>query len=42
VLVFISEEFTRLADIGEPVIREILASGIALIGSIPRMESRVA
>jgi predicted nucleotidyltransferase len=42
VLVFTSEDFTRLADIGEPVVREILASGVALIGSIPRMKSRVA
>lgn len=42
VLVFTSEDFTRMADIGEPVVREILASGVALIGSIPRMKSRVA
>ena len=42
VLVFTPEEFTRLADIGEPVVREILTSGVALIGSIPRMKSRVA
>ena len=42
VLVFTSEDFTRLADIGEPVVREILASGVALIGSLPRMKSRVA
>jgi predicted nucleotidyltransferase len=42
VLVFTSEDFTRLADIGEPVVREILASGVALIGSIPRVKSRVA
>jgi hypothetical protein len=42
VLVFTPEDFTRLADIGEPVVREILTSGVALIGSIPRMNSRVA
>ena len=42
VLVFTSEDFTHLADIGEPVVREILTSGVALIGSIPRMKSRVA
>jgi predicted nucleotidyltransferase len=42
VLVFTPEDFTRLADIGEPVVREILTSGVALIGSIPRMKSRVA
>jgi predicted nucleotidyltransferase len=42
VLVFTPEDFTRLADIGEPVVREILTSGVALIGSILRMKSRVA
>ena len=42
VLVFTSEEFTRLSDTGEPVVREILATGVALIGSIPRMKSGVA
>ena len=42
VLVFTPEDFTRLADTGEPVVREILASGVALIGSIPRRKSRVA
>ena len=42
VLVFTPEEFTHLADIGEPVVREILTNGVALIGSIPRMKSRVA
>jgi predicted nucleotidyltransferase len=42
VLVFTSEDFTRLADTGEPVVREILTNGVALIGSIPRMKSGVA
>jgi predicted nucleotidyltransferase len=42
VLVFTSEDFTRLADTGEPVVREILTNGVALIGSIPRMKSEVA
>ena len=42
VLVFTPEDFTHLADIGEPIVREILTSGVALIGSIPRMKSRVA
>jgi len=42
VLVFTAEDFTHLADIGEPVVREILTSGVALIGSIPRMKNRVA
>lgn len=42
VLVFTPEDFTHLADIGEPVVREILTSGVALIGSIPRMKSRFA
>jgi predicted nucleotidyltransferase len=42
VLVFTSEDFSRLADTGEPVVREILTEGVALIGSIPRMKSGVA
>jgi predicted nucleotidyltransferase len=42
VLVFTPEDFTRLADSGEPVVREILTSGVALIGSIPRRKNRVA
>ena len=41
-LVFTSEDFTRLADTGEPVVREILTNGVALIGSLPRMKSGVA
>ena len=39
VLVFTSEDFTRLSGTGEPVVREILTDGVALIGSIPRMKS---
>jgi predicted nucleotidyltransferase len=42
VLVFTPEDFTRLADSGEPVVQEILTDGVALIGSIPRMKSGVA
>ena len=42
VLVFTSEDLTRLADTGEPIVREILTNGVALIGSIPRMKSGVA
>ena len=42
VLVFTPEDFTRLADTGEPVVQEILTDGVALIGSIPRMKSGVA
>jgi predicted nucleotidyltransferase len=42
VLVFTSEDFTRLAGTGEPVVQEILTEGVALIGSIPRMKSGVA
>ena len=42
VLAFTSEDFTRLADTGEPVVREILTNGVALIGSIPRMKGGVA
>lgn len=42
VLVFTPEEFSRLAGRGEPVVREILADGIALVGSIPRSKSGAA
>jgi predicted nucleotidyltransferase len=42
VLVFTLEDFTHLPGIGEPVVREILADGVALLGSIPRLKSGVA
>jgi predicted nucleotidyltransferase len=42
VLVFTPEDFTRLSGTDEPVVREILAEGLALIGSIPRVKSGVA
>jgi predicted nucleotidyltransferase len=42
VLVFTPEDFTRLAEVGEPVVRGILTDGVALIGSIPRMKRGVA
>ena len=42
VLVFTPEDFTRRPEIDEPVVREILTEGIALIGSIPRVKSGVA
>src|SRR3954451_3606988 len=42
VLVFTPEDFTRLLDTGEPVAQEILADGVALIGSIPRVTSGAA
>lgn len=42
VLVFTPEDFTRLSRTGEAVVREILTSGVALIGSIPRIKSGVA
>ena len=42
VLVFTPEDFTRPPGTDEPVVREILAEGIALIGSIPRVTSGVA
>ena len=42
VLVFTLEDFSRLSDTGEPVGREILTDGVPLVGSIPRMKSRVA
>jgi len=42
VLVFTSEDLARLSSTGEPVVREILTTGIALIGSIPRITSGAA
>jgi predicted nucleotidyltransferase len=42
VLVFTPEDLARLADTGEPVVREILTDGVALIGSIPRTTCGVA
>lgn len=42
VLAFTPDDFTRLAATDEPVVRGILADGIALIGSMPRVTSGVA
>ncbi len=42
VLAFTPDDFTRLAAIDEPVVSDILADGIALLGSIPRVKSDVA
>jgi predicted nucleotidyltransferase len=42
VLVFTLEDFTHPLGTDEPVVREILSEGIALIGSIPRVNSGVA
>jgi predicted nucleotidyltransferase len=42
VLVFTSEDFARLSSTGEPVVREILTTGVALIGSMPRVKSGAA
>lgn len=42
VLVFAPTEFTRLADGGEPVVRAILADGIALLGLLPRVKGGAA
>ena len=42
VLVFTAKDFTNRSGTGEPVVREILADGIALIGSIPRMNNGAA
>ena len=42
VLVFTIEDFTRLPGTREPVVREILTDGVALLGSIPRIDSGVA
>ena len=42
VLIFTLEDFTRRPGTGEPVVREILTDGVALLGSMPRIESGVA
>lgn len=43
VLVFSPDEFDRLARSGEePVVRQIIIDGIALVGAIPRVTSTVA
>ena len=42
VLVFTDEDFTRPTGTDEPVIREILTEGIALIGFVPRVKSGIA
>ena len=42
VLVFTPEDFTGLPGIDEPVVQEILAEGVALIGSVPRPKSGAA
>ena len=42
VLVFTSKDFIRLSGTGEPVVREIVTNGVALIGSIPRMNGGAA
>jgi predicted nucleotidyltransferase len=42
VRVFTSKDFIRLSGTGEPVVREILTNGVALIGSIPRMNGGAA
>ena len=42
VLVFTREDFDRGAETGEPVIREILAHGVALHGSMPLVRRGVA
>lgn len=42
ILVFVLEDFTRLASVGEPVVGEILADGVALVGSMPRVKCGAA
>jgi predicted nucleotidyltransferase len=42
VLVFTAEDFTRRPATDEPVVREIITEGIALIGSIPRTKTAAA
>ena len=37
VLVFTEDEFQRLARAGEPVVRDILRDGLALVGTKPRL-----
>jgi predicted nucleotidyltransferase len=41
VLVFTAKDFTRLAAAHEPVVDEILADGIPLIGTMPRIKRGV-
>ena len=41
VLVFTAPRFRQLAASGEPVVADILADGIALVGSMPRLSRRV-
>lgn len=41
VLVFTQAEFGRLASSGEPVVRDILREGIALVGTVPRIKLAV-
>lgn len=42
VLVFTSAEFSRLAADGEPVVAAVLADGVPLLGSMPRIKRGVA
>jgi len=42
VLVFTEVEFDRLATSGEPVVRDIIRDGVALIGAKPRVEHGAA
>ena len=41
VLVFTAARFRQLAASGEPVVADILADGIAVVGSMPRLRRRV-
>jgi predicted nucleotidyltransferase len=42
VLVFTRDDFTRLGAMDEPIVRDILADGVPLIGAIPRVPSGIA
>jgi predicted nucleotidyltransferase len=42
VLVFTRGDFTRLGAMDEPIVRDILADGVPLIGAIPRVPSGIA
>ena len=42
VLVFTDAEFRKLANSGEPVVRDILRDGVALVGTKPRLKRGVA
>ena len=42
VLVFTPAEFDELAQAGEPVVRDIVRDGVALVGTVPRVTAGAA